>query len=105
MSKKMFGGLFGGRGGRRRPQRRDQKAVRLVGFESLDHRVMPAVTATFLPAAGLLSIFGDNLDNTITVSRNAAGSILVNGGAVNDPGRHVHRRQHQPDPGLRPGRE
>jgi Ca2+-binding RTX toxin-like protein len=39
-----------------------------------------AVTSTF--SAGTLSINGDSLDNTITVSRNAAGTILVNGGAV-----------------------
>jgi Ca2+-binding RTX toxin-like protein len=41
-----------------------------------------AVTASFLPASGTLSIFGDTLDNTITVSRDAAGNILINGGAV-----------------------
>jgi Ca2+-binding RTX toxin-like protein len=41
-----------------------------------------AVTASFLPSAGILSVFGDNLDNTITISRNAAGNILVNNGAV-----------------------
>ena len=40
-----------------------------------------AITASFTPATGLLSVFGDNLDNTITTSRNAAGTILVNGGA------------------------
>src|SRR5262245_44965115 len=37
--------------------------------ELLDERVLPAVTATFLPGASTLSIFGDHLDNTITVSR------------------------------------
>jgi Ca2+-binding RTX toxin-like protein len=41
-----------------------------------------AVTATFSPGAGFLSVFGDGLGNSITVSRNAAGTILVNGGAV-----------------------
>jgi hypothetical protein len=41
-----------------------------------------AVTASFLPGAGILSVFGDNLDNTIAISRDAAGKILVNGGAV-----------------------
>src|SRR5262245_17724313 len=41
-----------------------------------------AVTANFLPAAELLSVFGDNLDNTIVFNRDAAGEILVNGGAV-----------------------
>jgi Ca2+-binding RTX toxin-like protein len=41
-----------------------------------------AVTASFSPGSGVLSIFGDNLSNTIVVSRNAAGNLLVNGGAV-----------------------
>jgi Ca2+-binding RTX toxin-like protein len=41
-----------------------------------------AVTASFDSGAGVLSEFGDNLDNTITTSRDAAGTILVNGGAV-----------------------
>src|SRR5262249_20653121 len=39
-------------------------------------------TASFSPQAGLLTVIGDNLDNTIVVSRNAAGTILVNNGAV-----------------------
>ena len=41
-----------------------------------------AITASFFPGAGLLSVFGDTLNNTITISRDAAGNILVNGGAV-----------------------
>jgi Ca2+-binding RTX toxin-like protein len=41
-----------------------------------------ATTATFLPNTGTLSVFGDSLDNQITISRDAAGKILVNGGAV-----------------------
>src|SRR5687768_10478565 len=41
-----------------------------------------AITASFNAGAGLLSIFADNPDNTVTVSRNAAGNILINGGAV-----------------------
>jgi Ca2+-binding RTX toxin-like protein len=41
-----------------------------------------AVTASFSPATRKLSVFGDNLDNTITESRDAAGNILINGGAV-----------------------
>ena len=40
-----------------------------------------AVTATF-SNTGVLTVNGDNLDNNITISRNAAGNILVNGGAV-----------------------
>jgi Ca2+-binding RTX toxin-like protein len=43
-----------------------------------------AVTASF--NAGTLSVLGDSLDNNITISRNAAGTILVNGGAVNIAG-------------------
>jgi Ca2+-binding RTX toxin-like protein len=45
-----------------------------------------AVTASFLPGAGTLAVTGDNLNNTITISRDAAGKILVNGGAVNVTG-------------------
>src|SRR5499427_7989042 len=41
-----------------------------------------AIKASFLPTAGLLSVFGDSLDDTIVMSRDAAGQILVNGGAV-----------------------
>jgi Ca2+-binding RTX toxin-like protein len=45
-------------------------------------RVVPADdTAVFNPATGLLTIVGDDQANVITVSRNAAGVILVNGGA------------------------
>jgi Ca2+-binding RTX toxin-like protein len=40
-----------------------------------------AIKATFLPN-GSLQIIDDALDNSIAVSRNAAGNILVNGGAV-----------------------
>jgi Ca2+-binding RTX toxin-like protein len=39
-----------------------------------------ATSATF--SAGVLTVNGDSLDNTIEISRNAAGTILVNGGAV-----------------------
>jgi Ca2+-binding RTX toxin-like protein len=41
-----------------------------------------AVTASFLSGTQILSVFGDTLNNNITISRNAAGNILVNGGAV-----------------------
>jgi Ca2+-binding RTX toxin-like protein len=49
----------------------------LVG---LDQPAGAAVVATF--SNGVLTVFGDNADNTITVSRNAAGALLVNGGAL-----------------------
>jgi Ca2+-binding RTX toxin-like protein len=41
-----------------------------------------AITAIFDPALGVLTVTGDALLNNIIVSRNAAGQILVNGGAV-----------------------
>src|SRR6185295_13591091 len=41
-----------------------------------------AIKATFSPTARVLTEFGDSLDDTITTSRNAAGQLLVNGGAV-----------------------
>lgn len=39
-----------------------------------------ATTATF--SSGVLTVFGDSAGNSITVSRNAAGQILVNGGGI-----------------------
>src|SRR5829696_3554254 len=39
-----------------------------------------AVTASF--GSATVTVFGDSLNNTITISRDAAGKILVNGGAV-----------------------
>ena len=41
-----------------------------------------AVTASYSPPSGTLTTFGDSLSNTITISRDAAGKLLVNGGAV-----------------------
>jgi Ca2+-binding RTX toxin-like protein len=45
-----------------------------------------SVSAFFTPSAGLLTVIGDNLDNTIEVSRNAAGAIVLNGGAISIAG-------------------
>ena len=41
-----------------------------------------AIKASFSPGSGILSVFDDNLNNTIVVSRDAAGTIFINGGAV-----------------------
>jgi Ca2+-binding RTX toxin-like protein len=41
-----------------------------------------AIKASFNPFAGVLSVFGDAAKNKVTISRNAAGTLLVNGGAV-----------------------
>ncbi len=40
------------------------------------------ISASFELLTGILTIVGDDLDNTIIVSRNAAGGLLVNNGAV-----------------------
>ena len=54
--------------------------VRTMRMEQLGERLTPAVTASF--AGATLTIFGDALNNNIEVSRNAAGNLLVNGGAI-----------------------
>ena len=41
-----------------------------------------AIKATFSPNSGLLSVLGDNSKNAVTVSRDAAGRLLINGGAI-----------------------
>src|SRR4051794_39908113 len=66
---------------RRKPSRR-LRPVELASLELLDRRVLPAVTATFSATAGILTVLGDAQGNNIAISRNAAGTILVNGGAV-----------------------
>ena len=57
-----------------------RRRQRSLQFLPLEPRNVPAVTASF--AGGTLSVFGDSHGNTIAVSRDAAGTILVNGGAV-----------------------
>ena len=51
-------------------------------FECLETRRLLSVSASFNPSAGILSVLGDSDNNAIVVSRDAAGEILVNGGAV-----------------------
>jgi Ca2+-binding RTX toxin-like protein len=51
-------------------------------LEPLDERILPAITASFTAGTGVLSVIGDAQDNTIVVSRDVAGHILVNGGSV-----------------------
>lgn len=53
-----------------------------LALEALAERVLPAVTASFTAADGTLRVAGDDLDNAIVISRDAAGTILVNQGAV-----------------------
>jgi Ca2+-binding RTX toxin-like protein len=66
-----------------RPARKRPNADRFVpAFELLDERILPAVTASFSTGTGILTVVGDAQDNTIVVSRDAAGQLLVNGGNV-----------------------
>jgi Ca2+-binding RTX toxin-like protein len=70
-----------------RPARNKLQHGRFVpALEPLSERILLSVTASFAPGAGVLSVFGDNLDNNIVVNRDVAGSILVNGGAVSVTG-------------------
>jgi Ca2+-binding RTX toxin-like protein len=54
----------------------------LPAFEALDDRVLLSVSASFSAGTGILSVTGDARNNSIVVSRDAAGNLLVNGGAV-----------------------
>ena len=45
-----------------------------------------AIKASFIPGAGLLSVIGGNAKDLITLSRDAAGRLLINGGTVSIDG-------------------
>src|SRR5262245_32324643 len=47
-------------------------------LELLENRIVPAITAVFAPGSHVLTVFGDQQNNTIVVSRDAAGALLVN---------------------------
>jgi Ca2+-binding RTX toxin-like protein len=81
MWKRKFSNAHNSRPGRQRPSRR-VRLVDLTGLELLDRRIVPAVTALFSAAQGVLTVTGDAQGNTIAVSRDSAGSILVDNGAV-----------------------
>src|SRR5262249_17353379 len=71
---------FRGSGKRRATERKAHRPR--LGLEALDDRVLLSVTSTFSAATGVLTVAGDDLDNTIVVSRDTAGAILVNGAPV-----------------------
>ena len=52
----------------------------MLPFGASSAAAAPGISALF--AHGVLTVVGDATDNTITLSRDAAGTILVNGGAV-----------------------
>src|ERR1041385_3762425 len=61
-------------------RRRTRPRVRRLIFE---RTAIMAILGLFNPFAGLLTVIGDaNQKNAITVSRDAAGNLLLNGGAV-----------------------
>src|SRR5262249_22953895 len=68
---------------RERRQRRSRRVplAGLTGLELLDRRILPAVTATFAAAQGVLTVTGDDQDNSLAVSRDAAGTLVVNSDA------------------------
>ena len=53
-----------------------------------------AIKANF--NAGLLSVTGDNGDDAITVNRDAAGQIVINGNGERYPFREANRRSPTP---------
>lgn len=83
--KQWFSRLLGGSTSHRSRHTAKRPATRRAAFfEKLDQRITPTVNAFF--SAGILTVNGDNANNTIEVSRNAAGKLLVNGGAVSIKG-------------------
>ena len=100
MSMRKLVNLFVDREHRQRPSRR-VPLVELTGLELLDRRILPAVSATFSAVSGALTVSvtddtggggviilgaptttGDASVNTVTISRDAAGTIFVNNGEV-----------------------
>src|SRR5580765_8504204 len=86
----MFGSLLKAllEGRRRRLARRPRTSVNYGpaecsrACESLEGRWLLSASAVFVPSTGILTVFGDAQNNVLTVGRDAAGNINVNGGAV-----------------------
>jgi Ca2+-binding RTX toxin-like protein len=53
-----------------------------LGMASPTSAAPQVITAQFDPLTGILTVRGDQRNNTIAVGRDAAGTILINGGAV-----------------------
>lgn len=58
----------------------------LPAVEPLAERVLPTVTASVPAGMHVLTVHGDATNNTIVISRDTAGTILVNGSAVSIKG-------------------
>src|SRR6185312_10497886 len=68
--------------GLREPQPKESTIMQRNLLEMLESRRHLSVSAFFIQPVGALTVTGDSGANTIVVSRDAAGKILVNGGAV-----------------------
>src|SRR3954454_11236720 len=64
----------------RRPVHNAVRSAVEHALEPLESRRLYAVTA--MSSGGVLTVLGGGNDNAITVSRDAAGKLLVNNGAV-----------------------
>lgn len=76
MSMRKLVNLFVDHERRQRRPRQSRDAGRSLGLESLEERTVPTVTA--LVQGAQLVVTGDAFDNSITISRDEAGTILVN---------------------------
>ena len=70
-------------GRRRRLMRRPRQSPAYPPVcQTLEVRALLSASATFTPATGILTVTGDAQNNSLTVSRDTAGDLLVNGGAI-----------------------
>ena len=67
---------------RRSSNRAVQRARSEFAIEPMEGRVLLSVGAVFSEATGVLTVLGDNQNNSISISREASGKILINGGAI-----------------------
>ena len=84
MSRRSFKQWFLHQFGLARRSTKRASVRRTLVFETLSQRITPTVNAFF--HAGVLTVIGDNQDNTIAVSRDLGGNLSVNGGAVSIKG-------------------
>ena len=69
---------------RRKAQRRSQKTR--TSLENLETRCLLTVSAAFSASTGVLSVISDSASDSITVSYDSSGNVMVNGGSVSIQG-------------------
>lgn len=67
---------------RRSSIRRAERTRPTFSIEPMESRLLLSVTAVFSPITEALMVLGDTQSNTIEISRDEGGNILVNGGDV-----------------------